>query len=236
MNVSSTPGHRWYSQLANQCVVLLDGVKQTYVTTASEEEGWIELYDINEPSVGGEPPVCRKSGKVEILLLPQVSRLITPNFLRVAEWLTRAGKEVGNASHIAVQTGCMLEEMAEFLAEMVLPDGALSELAQAEYSLKQLGSELKRGRTLAFANPVKALDALCDIDVTINGVAFLAGWNKCLADLAVLNANDDKFVNGQPVFLPGGKIGKREGWEAPDLTPFVANIETPDAASPSQPH
>ena len=56
MNVSSTPGHRWYSQLANQCVVLLDGVKQHYVLTACEEEGWIEVVDINEPSVAGELP------------------------------------------------------------------------------------------------------------------------------------------------------------------------------------
>lgn len=235
MNVSSTPGHRWYSQLANQCVVLLDGVKQTYVTTASEEEGWIELYDLNEPSVGGEPPVCRKSGRVEILLAPQASRLITPNFLRVAEWLTRAGKEVGNREHLAVQTGCMLEEVAEFLEQLDATDG--SDVEEAYMYLMKVARQLKQGYgELAFHDPVKALDALCDIDVTINGVAFLAGWNKCLADLAVLNANDDKFVNGQPVFLPGGKIGKREGWEAPDLTPFVANVETPDAASPSQPH
>ena len=234
MNVSSTPGHRWYSQLANQCVVLLDGVKQHYVLTACEEEGWIEVADINEPSVGGELPVARKSGRVEILLAPQASRLITPNFLRVAEWLTRASKEVGNREHIAVQTGCMLEEVAEFLNELAVEE--FDSLDSAVVHLQLLARYLKRGGEMVIANPVKALDALCDIDVTINGVAFLAGWNKCLADLAVLNANDDKFVNGQPVFLPGGKIGKREGWEAPDLTPFVANVETPDAASPSQPH
>lgn len=225
MNISSQRGHRWYSQLCNQCVVLLDGVKISYVITASEEEGWVEQFDIDGPSTGEELPVKRASGRVEILLIPQVSRIITPNFLRVAQWLTTAGKQVGDPKHIGVQIGCMLEEVAEFLAELVLPDGSTSDLVDAHTEVQSLANQLKRGRAVAFDNPVAALDALCDIDVTINGVAFLAGWNKCLADLAVLNANDDKFVDGVPVFLEGGKIGKREGWEAPDLTPFVQGPE-----------
>ncbi len=220
MNVSSTPGHRWHSQLANQCVVLLDGVKQHYVLTATEEEGWIEVVDINEPSVGGELPVARKTGKVEILLVPQVARIITPNFLRVAQWLVTAGKEVHNPVHLTVQVGCMLEEVAEFLEQMNATCG--TDVEEAYLYLSSVARQFKGGTSeLAFHDPVKALDALCDIDVTINGVAFLAGWNTLMADLAVLNANDDKFVDGQPVFLPGGKIGKREGWEAPDLSPFV---------------
>jgi hypothetical protein len=221
MNISSQQGHRWYSQLCNQCVVLLDGMKLTHVVTASEDEGWIEQFDIEGPSSGGELPITRATGKVEILLIPQAARIITPNFLRVAQWLVTAGKEVGNPKHISVQVGCMLEEVAEFLREMVLPDGSVSDLTAAYESVSQLASQLKSGRVVAFDNPVAALDALCDIDVTVNGVAFLAGWNKCLADLAVLNANDDKFEDGVPVLLDGGKIGKREGWEAPDLTPFV---------------
>jgi hypothetical protein len=234
MNISSTSGHRWYSQLCQQCVVLLDGVKLHYVITASEEEGWVEQFDITE--IGDREkdlPVKRTSGKVEILLIPQVSRVITPNFLRVAKWLTLAGKEVGNPAHISVQVGCMLEEVAEFLHELVTPDGSVSDLIAAYESLSHLASQLKRGRAVAFDNPVAALDALCDIDVTINGVAFLAGWNKCLADIAVLNANDDKFEDGVPVFLEGGKIGKRAGWEAPDLSEFVQRPETSDEQRPA---
>ena len=212
MNISAIHGHRWYSPAAPQCVVLLDGMKQHYVITASEEEGWIE-YD--------GPAVTRESGHVEILFKPQFARYQTPNFLRVADWLARAGKEVGNPAHIGLQVGCMLEEVAEFLEQLVLPDGSVSDLTEAEHSVKTLANQLKRGRAMTFADSVKALDALCDIDVTINGVAFLAGWNKLQADAAVLNANDDKFVDGLPVILPNGKIGKREGWEAPDLSEFV---------------
>lgn len=224
MNVSSQQGHRWHSQLCNQCVVLLDGVKQHYVITATEEEGWIEQFDIDGPTVGDELPVKRATGKVEILLIPQVARIITPNFLRVAQWLTTAGKEVGNPKHIGVQVGCMLEEVAEFLEQLNIADGG--DVEEAYLYLTNVARRLKQGRgEVEFHDPVKALDALCDIDVTINGVAFLAGWNKLQADLAVLNANDDKFVDGKPVFLEGGKIGKREGWEAPDLTPFVQGPE-----------
>ena len=224
MNVSSQQGHRWHSQLCNQCVVLLDGVKQHYVITATEEEGWIEQFDIDGPTVGDELPVKRATGKVEILLIPQVARIITPNFLRVAQWLTTAGKEVGNPKHIGVQVGCMLEEVAEFLEQLNIADGG--DVEEAYLYLTNVARRLKQGRgEVEFHDPVKALDALCDIDVTTNGVAFLAGWNKLQADLAVLNANDDKFVDGKPVFLEGGKIGKREGWEAPDLTPFVQGPE-----------
>lgn len=224
MNVSSQQGHRWHSQLCNQCVVLLDGVKQHYVITATEEEGWIEQFDIDGPTVGDELPVKRATGKVEILLIPQVARIITPNFLRVAQWLIAAGKEVGNPKHIGVQVGCMLEEVAEFLEQLNIADGG--DVEEAYLYLTNVARRLKQGRgEVEFHDPVKALDALCDIDVTINGVAFLAGWNKLQADLAVLNANDDKFVDGKPVFLEGGKIGKREGWEAPDLTPFVQGPE-----------
>jgi hypothetical protein len=68
---------------------------------------------------------------------------------------------------------------------------------------------------------VACLDALCDIDVTLNGVAFLAGFDKNGADDAVLDSNDSKFEDGKAVILPGGKIGKGKNYVEPDLTPFV---------------
>jgi len=37
----------------------------------------------------------------------------------------------------------------------------------------------------------------------------------------VLDSNDAKLVDGKPVILPGGKIGKPEGWKAPNLSMFV---------------
>lgn len=51
--------------------------------------------------------------------------------------------------------------------------------------------------------------------------AYLAGFNKPLADWAVLAANDAKLVDGKPVILEGGKIGKPEGWKPPDLSAYV---------------
>ncbi|MGL4831112.1 MAG: hypothetical protein ACRCWS_00815, partial [Propionibacteriaceae bacterium] len=68
---------------------------------------------------------------------------------------------------------------------------------------------------------IEALDALCDSEVTGNGVAYLAGFDKRSADMAVLSSNDAKLVDGKPVILPGGKIGKPDGWKAPDLSGFV---------------
>jgi hypothetical protein len=66
-----------------------------------------------------------------------------------------------------------------------------------------------------------ALDALCNAEVTGNSVAYMAGFRKPQADLAVLAANEDKLVDGQPVILDGGTIGKRPGWEAPSLKRYV---------------
>lgn len=59
------------------------------------------------------------------------------------------------------------------------------------------------------------------MEVTGNGVAHLAGMDKECADMAVLDSNDAKLVDGEPVILEGGKIGKPGGWLPPDLTPFV---------------
>ena len=67
----------------------------------------------------------------------------------------------------------------------------------------------------------ECLDSLCDMEVTGNGVAYLAGFAKDSADLEVLAANERKLVDGKPVLKPNGKIGKPEGWTAPDLKPFV---------------
>jgi hypothetical protein len=41
------------------------------------------------------------------------------------------------------------------------------------------------------------------------------------ADRAVLDSNNAKLVDGKPVILEGGKIGKPPGWKAPDLRGFV---------------
>jgi hypothetical protein len=62
---------------------------------------------------------------------------------------------------------------------------------------------------------------LCDVEVTLNGVAYLAGFDKDGADQEVLASNESKLENGKAVILEGGKIGKGKSYKAPDLRGFV---------------
>lgn len=146
------------------------------------------------------------------------------NYRRTAEWLRACGKEKTNVN-LSVQIGCDVEEYVEFLSSIELDssmdqenlDGVIAEL-------EAIASQLKRGLLFARIPDDKradALDALCDREVTGNGVAYLADFNKEEADFAVLNANDAKLVDGKPVILPGGKIGKPPGWKAADLSGLV---------------
>lgn len=146
------------------------------------------------------------------------------NFQRTAEWLTACGKDQ-SPENLSLQIGCDIEEGVEFLACLVADTNAAQFLLnKIVYDLQTLGFMFKRGEAKA-SIPVElrehALDALCDREVTGNGVAHFARFNKPAADLAVLAANDAKLVDGKPVILPGGKIGKPAGWTAPDHKGFV---------------
>jgi hypothetical protein len=153
-----------------------------------------------------------------------VSEAQTSNFERTAAWLKACGKVPGTAA-LSVQIGCHLEEFIEFLMRVdfdSFEDAASLERSVAD--LLRVANGLKKGLVMAGINPsdrIEALDALCDSEVTGNGVAYLAGFDKRGADQAVLASNDAKLVDGKPVILPGGKIGKPAGWAAPDLSGFV---------------
>lgn len=146
------------------------------------------------------------------------------NFQRTAAWLHACGKGK-TVSNLSVQIGCDMEEYAEFLEVLELDSAYDQEqLNDLRQDLVRVGTLLKRGVIMARINPadrVDALDALCDREVTGNGIAYLADFDKEGADEAVLDSNDAKLVNGQPVILPGGKIGKPEGWEPPNIARFV---------------
>ena len=146
------------------------------------------------------------------------------NYERTAGWLKACGKEPG-PENLSTQIGCDLEETAELLRCLrVSGDGWARLVERLVSDLESLGIELKRGRQIAhFPNHLRenVLDALCDREVTGNGVAYMAGFNKPLADQAVMDSNDAKLVDGKPVILDGGKIGKPEGWKPPDLRAFV---------------
>lgn len=146
------------------------------------------------------------------------------NFDRVAHWLTAAGKEP-NAKNLATQVGCHFEEFTELLTCITVtsPTGAMPNvLVEAKMILDMVAQGLKSGDFgVEIYDREGALDALCDADVTGNGIAYLAGMDKNRADKKVLDANDDKFVDGKPLILEGGKIGKRPGWTAPSLADCV---------------
>jgi len=208
MRISCIRGEEGYTPLAGQCVVLKDSKKQTEVVAADTDESWVEFED-------SEGSRFRVHGEVEILLsIPAGVALKTPAFIRTADWLHACGKQIGDKD-LSVQVGVHIEEMAEFLEQLS------GDFSATVSQLEIISRDFKQGLKAEFRNPAAALDALCDMEVTGNGVAYLAGWNKLMADQLVLEANDRKLVNGKPVILAGGKIGKPENWTPADLRDCV---------------
>lgn len=216
MRISAEPSSPHHSAMVQFAAVLLNGVKQTTVIEADSDEGWIRSYvQDNE----GGMAVMTERGDVEILISTNAAPFCaTPNFIRTANWLAACGKEQ-NEKNLSVQVGVHIEEMMEFIEQL---DDILPAYQEAALTLVDLALDYKKdGKIAKFKDAAKALDALCDTEVTGNGVAYFAGWNKLLADSKVLAANDAKLVNGQPVILEGGKIGKPEGWVPADLSDCV---------------
>jgi predicted HAD superfamily Cof-like phosphohydrolase len=146
------------------------------------------------------------------------------NYERTAYWLKACGKEP-DMDNLSVQIGCHLEEFSEFLETLRTDsEGCHLLLNRTALDLQWYAGKLKRKEQFAYIpqhTKVDALDALCDCEVTGNGIAYLAGFNKPAADEAVLASNEAKLVDGKPVILEGGKIGKPEGWTAPNLRGFI---------------
>ena len=146
------------------------------------------------------------------------------NYHRTANWLKACGKKP-TPEDLSVQVGCHLEEFCEFLKNVRSDSEGYAKLLQRTVSdLEWFASKLKRRDQVIYIPihlRVDALDALCDTEVTGNGVAYMAGFDKPAADVAVMESNDAKLVNGKPVLLEGGKIGKPGDWKAPNLRGFV---------------
>lgn len=146
------------------------------------------------------------------------------NYARTASWLAACGKHP-SMENTSLQIGCHIEEVCEFLRTLRTDSDGYAKLIERTCDdLEWFASKLKRGDQMVHIPlhlRADALDALCDAEVTGNGVAYMAAMDKPRADRAVLDSNDAKLVDGKPVILPGGKIGKPEGWQAPDLTKFV---------------
>lgn len=147
------------------------------------------------------------------------------NYQRTADWLYACGKVPGHAGDLSVQIGVDLEETAELLRCLrVSKEGWSRLLERLAIDLESLGKELKKGDLIAHFPAhlrTEVLDAICDREVTGNGVAYLAGFDKDGADQEVLTSNESKLVDGKAVILDGGKIGKGVSYKAPNLRGFV---------------
>ena len=153
-----------------------------------------------------------------------VSEAQATNFQRTAAWLKACGKVPGPAA-LSVQIGCHIEEFIEFLMWVDFDSVEDAEdLERSVADLLRVANGLKKGLVMASINQsdrIEVLDALCESEVTGNGVAYLAGFDKNGADQEVLASNESKLVDGKPVILPGGKIGKGPNYRAPELEKFV---------------
>ena len=143
------------------------------------------------------------------------------NYQRTADWLAVCSKTPGKPEQLSLQIGCDLEEVAEYLKCLrVSSDGWQRVLERLVIDMHDLGVKLKSGELIAHIPNhlrVDALDGLCDREVTGNGVAYLAGFDKDAADQEVLRSNESKLEDGKPVLLPGGKIGKGKNYSKPNL-------------------
>lgn len=145
------------------------------------------------------------------------------NFQRTADWLAAAGKTPGDKD-LGTQMGCHFEEVAELLDELIIVGSSADNdaLMVASTRIKGIAHRLKQGATgIRIRDRVKALDALCDAEVTGNGVAFLAGFRKDEGDFRVLRSNDSKFVDGKALLALGGKIMKGPNYHPPFLDDLV---------------
>lgn len=95
------------------------------------------------------------------------------NYHRTKRWLMNCGKEP-SPENLSVQIGCHIEEMVEFMSTLDLQGLMVAhEIKDALQSLSYLGSLAKsRTKVIGFKDGARtdALDALCDAEVTGNGV------------------------------------------------------------------
>ena len=146
------------------------------------------------------------------------------NFQRTKAWLEACGKEP-TPENLSVQIGVHLEEFCELLSCLRSDSEGYGKLVErTKADLEWFAVKLKKREQFVYI-PIHlrtdALDALCDSEVTGNGVAFLAGFDKDGADQEVLASNESKLEDGKAVILPGGKIGKGAQYKAPNLRGFV---------------
>lgn len=134
-------------------------------------------------------------------------------------WFARAVPTPTTANQ-KVQAGCHLEEVAEMVEELESSDADMAiALLQLQALLHYVGNRLKKEPVdLRIKDRSNFLDAIADQAVTGTGLAVFHGMKPAEALQRVNASNWSKFVDGQPIFLEGGKIGKGPDYKKADLT------------------
>lgn len=117
-----------------------------------------------------------------------------------------------------VQLGNHIEEVSEMLQEVYLPaDGLNQVVEEACAHLIVIANALKSGSVQVIVDREKKFDdSLLDQLVTATGLLKMRGADVAESVARVDVANFTKFVDGKPVYQPGGKVGKGPNFWNPE--------------------
>lgn len=98
-----------------------------------------------------------------------------------------------------------------------------------DLALNLIGEEFTELREAVYANDkVETLDAICDIMVTVWGLAAKAGLNQYVAEAfaEVMRSNWSKAdENGKAIYYENGKIAKSDRYSPPDLEKIMQEVD-----------
>lgn len=152
--------------------------------------------------------------------------MTTPNPTgQIYDWFAKAVPEP-EQKNLNVQLGVHFEEISEMLQTLinVNPIGIpYTRLSTAYAGVLALAESLKNGDIDIPQNfdDTTMLDSICDQIVTAIGVGYMYDYDVVGALGHVADSNDSKFVDGEPVFKPNGKIAKGPNYWEPVLGSFV---------------
>ena len=136
-----------------------------------------------------------------------------------------------NAKQAGLYLGLQLEELAEKIELLIEGEPTLdgkTQLWALHDTLEHFAVRFKEGNHLAaitFADRAELLDADVDLAWVALGGAFSTSTCAPAAFAEVARANLDKYPDGQVLRDTNGKIRKPEGWQGPNLMPYVESDE-----------
>ena len=138
---------------------------------------------------------------------------------KTSEWFQKVFPNP-EAKQVAVQLGVHVEEVAEMLQALNLPN---RELFQTALDLKQ-GNYTEYLEHCLSSEDVRheVLDALADQQVTLIGTSHVMGMDLIGALEEVNRSNFTKFdENENPIYNEFGKVAKSSRYSPPNLIPFI---------------